>query len=260
MRALESARPDHLFVDEHAAELVKAAGMGIENVTLEQVEGQRVYVSLAVRTHYLDQWCERVVGGEGARQVVILGAGLDTRALRMGWLTHDVSVFELDRSDVAELKAQNLAVEADQQWRGIACDLTSDNWAEQLAESGFTASEPAVFIAEGLFMYLSDDASKAIIAKVTELAAPGSHLLAVHFGRGALLDAETQEMSQAVGSNGYGFESAIETTPAEWLGPEWDVQDALSIAQYAPSVGRKIPYDEDAIGAEVTWMFAAVKP
>ena len=64
-------------------------------------------------------------------------------------------------------------------------------------------------------------------------------------------------MSAAVGSNGYAFASAIETSPGEWLGTGWDVEDAASIAQYAPSVGRRIPYDESAIGSEVTWMFVA---
>lgn len=257
MRALESARPDRLFSDDLAGDLVAAAGLGIENVTLDQVEGQRVYVSLAVRTHYLDSWCKRLLTEGSIRQVVILGAGLDTRVLRLGWLDDGVSVFEIDRSDVADLKAKGLGIGPDENWHGIAADLTSESWGETLIATGFDVTAPTIFIAEGLFMYLEESANQRIIERLTEIAAPGSYLLAVHFGRGALIDAETQAMSQAVGNNGYAFESAIETTPAKWMGGAWTVKNALSIAQYAPEVGRRIPYDEKAIGAEVTWMFAA---
>lgn len=257
MRAIESARDDRLFSDELAGELVAAAGLGIENVTLDQVEGQRVYVSLSVRTHYLDSWCERLIAEKSIRQVVILGAGLDTRAIRLGWLESGVAVFEVDRSDVTALKAEGLGIGPDKNWHGIAADLTSDPWVESLASAGFDSTAPAIFIAEGLFMYLEESANQRIVEQLTKIAAPGSYLLAVHFGRGALIDAETQAMSQAVGSNGYAFESVIESTPAEWVGSSWRVESALSIAQYAPEVGRRIPYDEQEIGAEVTWMFAA---
>nr|WP_181715705.1 class I SAM-dependent methyltransferase [Cryobacterium sp.]QJS06147.1 methyltransferase [Cryobacterium sp.] len=257
MRAIESARPDRLFSDELATELVTAAGLGIEQVTLDQVEGQRVYVSLAVRTHYLDDWCGRLLANQSIKQVVILGAGLDTRAIRLGWLANGVSVYEVDRSDVTELKAHTLGIGTKASWHGVAADLTSNGWSETLISAGFDASKPAVFIAEGLFMYLTDPASRQIIETLHGMAAPGSHLLAVHFGLGAQLDAETQAMSAAVGNNGYAFESVIETTPQEWLGNTWRVESAISIAQYAPQVGRKIPYDEDSIGAEVTWMFSA---
>ncbi|MBJ7287548.1 SAM-dependent methyltransferase [Williamsia sp.] len=257
MRALESARTDRLFTDELAHELVTAAAMGIENVTLEQVEGQRVYVSVSVRTHYLDAWCSQLLSPNAIRQVVILGAGLDTRAIRLNWLDDGLSVFEIDRSDVTELKAQVLGIDPDARWRGLATDLATESWSAELHGAGFDPTAPTLFIAEGLFMYLDDVVSTDIIAQIEKLSAPGSHLLGVHFGRGALIDAETQAMSAAIGKNGYGFESVIDTTPDKWLGDSWDVLSATSIAQYAPTVGRKIPYDEDAIGAEVTWMFAA---
>ncbi|MEH3154103.1 MAG: SAM-dependent methyltransferase [Gordonia paraffinivorans] len=256
MRAIETRRPDRLFSDDFAHALVAAAGLGVENVTLDQVGGQRVYESVAARTHYLDVWCDRLLG-DTVTQVVLLGAGLDTRALRLGWLDSGLSIFEIDRSDVTRLKSQVLSRSGDDHWHGIVADLGASTWTNQLTAAGFDASAPALFVAEGLFMYLDDTTSRQIVRGVRDLAAPGSHLLAVHFGHGALLDAETQAMSAAVGSNGYAFASAIETSPGEWLGTGWDVEDAASIAQYAPSVGRRIPYDESAIGSEVTWMFVA---
>lgn len=256
MRAIESSRPDRLFSDEFAGTLVAAAGLGIESLSLDQVEGQRVYVSVAARTHYLDAWCARILAGS-ITQVVILGAGLDTRALRLGWLDAGISVYEIDRSDVIGLKEEALDRSGNDRWHGIVADLSAETWTDALTADGFDPTAPAVFVAEGLFMYLDDTTSRQVVRGVRDLAAPGSRLLAVHFGRGALLDAETQAMSAAVGSNGYAFESAIESSPAEWLGSAWAVDDAVSIAQYAPRVGRRIPYDENAIGAEVAWMFAA---
>lgn len=256
MRALESAREDRLFRDDLASELVRQAGLGIENITLDQVDGQRVYVSLSVRTRFLDDRCRRLLSETDVNQVVILGAGLDTRAVRLNWLEDGVTVFEIDRSDVAELKAKGLGIDSPG-WRGLAADLTSPSWTDELLAAGFDPARPALFIAEGLFMYLHDHESRAIVDSIVGLSAPQSHLFAVHFGRGALIDAETKAMSAAAGSNGYAFESAIETSPAEWLGPDWNITEATSIAQYAPSVGRTIPYDEVAIGAEVAWMIVA---
>ncbi|MGJ0119950.1 class I SAM-dependent methyltransferase [Williamsia sp. MIQD14] len=257
MRALESTRSDRLFEDELAADLVRAAGLGIENISLDQVDGQRVYVSLAVRTHFLDCRCRELLADGSVRQVVLLGAGLDTRAVRLSWLDAGIAVYEIDRSDVVALKVQELGLGPHSPWRGVATDLTGPSWVEDLVSTGFDVNAPTVFIAEGLFMYLKDDESLRIVDAITSLAVSGSHLLAVHFGRGALLDAETQAMSAATGNNGYAFESVIETTPADWLGDRWSVRDALSIAEYAPTVGRQIPYDEESIGDRVTWMFAA---
>lgn len=259
MRALESSRPDRLFDDALAETLVRASGLGIENLTLDDVAQQRIYQSLAVRTRYLDDCCERLLTAEsGRRQVVILGAGLDTRALRLGWLEHGVAVFEVDREDVVALKTECLGHDAHEDlWHGVVADLTSPTWIDSLAAAGFDRSVPTVFIAEGLFMYLAADASKTLLDDIAAVSAPGSHLLVVHFGRGALRDEQTRAMSSAAGENGYAFQSLIDSTPAEWLGAAWQLEDALSIAQHAPSLGRRLPYDEDALGAELTWMIDA---
>ncbi|MBY6709134.1 MULTISPECIES: class I SAM-dependent methyltransferase [unclassified Rhodococcus (in: high G+C Gram-positive bacteria)] len=259
MRALESSRPDRLFQDDLAGQLVRATNTGINQITLEQVTGQRVYESLAVRTRWLDERFEQHVGIDNplVQQIVLLGAGLDTRALRLGWLGRGVEVYEVDRGDVVDLKSRELRREHTEHWHGVTADLTDRGWVNDLLGSGFDATVATLWLAEGLFMYLSEVDNQSLLRDVEHLSAPGSHLLAVHFGRGALIDAETQAMSAAVASNGYGFESAIETSPQQWLGSRWGVDTALSIAQYAPALGRKLPYDEVALGAELTWMVDA---
>ncbi|MGU3293164.1 class I SAM-dependent methyltransferase [Williamsia sp. M5A3_1d] len=102
-----------------------------------------------MRTHLLDRWCGEICASDDITQIVILGAGLDTRADRLNWLSDGISVFEIDRSDVAELKAAGLGVD-DQRLRGISADLTTLSWAEQLRSAGFDSSVPTLFITEGL--------------------------------------------------------------------------------------------------------------
>ena len=91
-------------------------------------------------------------------QVVILGAGLDTRAWRLD-LGERVSIYEVDQPDMSAAKghclraggAQMSRVETDTcqfplkcgSWTAVAADLTQD-WASALQDKGFDKGEPLV--------------------------------------------------------------------------------------------------------------------
>src|SRR5205823_2672755 len=97
VRALESARPDRLFEDPLAARFLEASGWTPPDLTGgadadggATDEARRTLLVLAqsviVRTKFLDDLLADAWAG-GCRQVVILGAGLDTRAFRLPWPT-----------------------------------------------------------------------------------------------------------------------------------------------------------------------------
>lgn len=78
-RAVESRRPDRLFDDPWAERLAGPDGFA----ALERHDrSDNPYVAL--RTWWLDNWCTRTAVG-GCRQIVLLAAGLDTRAFRLVW-------------------------------------------------------------------------------------------------------------------------------------------------------------------------------
>jgi methyltransferase (TIGR00027 family) len=140
--------------------------------------------TLPIRTRFFDDTLVRLLVDRGIGQVVILGAGLDTRAFRLKLPI----VFEVDQRPVLELKDSRLtAVSASPRCRRITvgADLTGE-WANELVGAGFDTETPSVFLAEGLLGYLEEPDVHRLLAVVDHLSGPGSILLADVSGRSAL--------------------------------------------------------------------------
>lgn len=163
-RAIESRRPDALFTDP-VADLVAGDARSM---------GDWIMVP---RTRYGDDLIEEL-GHKGATQLVLLGAGMDTRAYRLKTLKN-WTVFEVDLDETFAVKEPLLA---DQPVRcakrvTISADFTTKSTGDllqQMLDSGFDQSSPCVFLLEGLMMYLDASTSARVIHSVTALAAPGS--------------------------------------------------------------------------------------
>ena len=174
IRAAETERADRLFADPLAASFVAAAGSPPSQATGRQAAALRLWI--VARTVFLD---ELVLGAcaEGTRQVVLLGAGFDTRAFRLPW-PPEVRCFELDTPDVLASKEQVLT--AQHAVPGCARitvpgDLR-DDWPAALREAGLRLDEPTAWVAEGLLVYLSPNDVDQLLDRVTSLSAPGSRL------------------------------------------------------------------------------------
>ena len=130
----------------------------------------------AVRTHFFDGYCAGAVAA-GIREVVILAAGLDSRAYRLGWPA-DTVVYEIDLPRVLEYKADTLAGHgaapiADR--RPVPVDLRRD-WPRALRDAGFDATRPTAWLAEGLVPYLAAAAQEAMLASIDALSGSGSRV------------------------------------------------------------------------------------
>lgn len=111
------------------------------------------------------------------RQVVILAAGLDSRAYRLDWPAA-TTIFELDQPQVLDFKREVLAgVDAHPraERREIAVDLRED-WPQALRDSGFDPDKPSAWIAEGLLIYLPASAQEQLFTGIDALAGHGSHV------------------------------------------------------------------------------------
>lgn len=259
MRALETERPTPLISDPYAAVLVEHSGLDLSSPELAQVTGQRLFESNVVRTHYLDGALGAATD-RGIRQVVILGSGLDTRAARLG-LPADCVVFEIDQLEVITYKKRVFAeheVTPTVDWRPRGGDLEG-SWLNELTTAGFDPLTPTAWIIEGVLFYLTDETVTQLIQTVTEQSAAGSELLAVHFGAGAHIEAQTREMAAAANTAGYGFQSTV-ADPIAWLGDYGWQTDAETFSSAAQRLGRTIPYDiEEGPGREIAWLIRAVK-
>ena len=104
----------------------------------------------------------------GVRQIVILAAGLDSRAYRLAWPDGTV-VFELDQPQVLEFKREVLTGSGDAptaERREVAVDLR-DDWPAACGESGFDPSRPSAWLAEGLLVYLPAAAQERLFQAST---------------------------------------------------------------------------------------------
>ena len=195
VRALEGERPDRLFEDPLAARFLAASGWDPPDLGspgwADDPRSRAMLVlaqSVIVRTKFLD---DLLAGAwaDGCRQVVILGAGLDTRAYRLPWPAES-ACFELDLPEILAFKDAVLsgagAVPACRRIPLVA-DLQSD-WAGSLRAAGFDPAVPTVWIAEGLLIYFSQEENDRLLEDIGTLSGPG-HRLAITSSRPAGLTA-----------------------------------------------------------------------
>lgn len=172
VRAQESARPDHLFNDPWASALAGAEGMG----WISQRSPENV-VSMVLRTRFFDDFLQDVVNNNNVRQIILMAAGLDTRAFRLSW-PQNTRIFELDQTAVLEYKEQILRLalaEPTCDRSVVSVDITS-TWERTLRDAGFDANKPSVWLLEGFLFYLRFEHLTDTLDRVLNLAAPGSHI------------------------------------------------------------------------------------
>lgn len=170
-RAGESARIDHLFDDPYAEALAGPEGMAW------LAKRGPMTSAMVIRTRYFDEFLLDAANHNNLRQIVILAAGFDTRAYRLGWPA-GTRLFELDQPIVLNHKAQVLAAlgaEPACERIPISTNLFG-NWPSDLLSGGFDAEKPAAWLLEGFLFYIPAPAITNILEDVTAFSAPGSRL------------------------------------------------------------------------------------
>lgn len=177
LRERETLRPDRLFDDPFAGYLAGDDGRKMCEVMESDLPAMAGNRGLAVRTRFLDDLVKTAVDC-GLRQVVIIAAGMDTRAYRLKWPS-DTVIYEVERQEVLAYKdalLANLDAMPQAERRTVAIDLR-DDFATALRDAGFVPTEPALFLVEGLLAYLPDQSAALRVLRIAaELAAPGSRI------------------------------------------------------------------------------------
>lgn len=128
------------------------------------------------RTLHFDQIIRRTLSD--VDQFVLMGAGYDTRAY--GFFTDaDVSIFEVDQPEVQRHKKEMLATTAinSDDVTFVSIDFKHDDLFKKLTEAGFDTSKKALFLWEGVTLYLSTAEVQQTMQSVKQHAASGSVLL-----------------------------------------------------------------------------------
>jgi methyltransferase (TIGR00027 family) len=129
--------------------------------------------NICVRTRYFDGQLEKALA-EGSTQVVILGAGYDTRALRFA--KGGIPFFEVDHPATQSDKQKQLALHRLPAPVFVTVDFTKDDLVQKLEEVGFIPTQRTFFLWEGVTMYLTEPEVRATLRAIKQIAAPGSIL------------------------------------------------------------------------------------
>jgi methyltransferase (TIGR00027 family) len=190
-RGLESARPaqTRLFGDPLAERFVSPAwraalrgarspiGRRVIEAIYDLVGGPGPRASAIARTKLIDDLiCE---ASPSIDQLVILGAGYDTRAHRLGCLSH-CAVSEVDHPKTQAHKRMILArarASGATAPRYVAVDFERDDLSAALIASGCQRVQRSMFLWEGVTQYLSSEAVDKTLSAIHEVARPGDALV-----------------------------------------------------------------------------------
>jgi methyltransferase (TIGR00027 family) len=140
---------------------------------------------MLVRTRFIDEVMQRAIR-DGATQLVILGAGFDTRAHRFTELLKDTAVIEIDYGATQDYKRQRVdaalgGAPANTVYASI--DFTRENLGEVLHRAGFQPDRRTYYICEGVSMYVPEEGMKETLRAIAAASAPGSTLLLEYINR-----------------------------------------------------------------------------
>lgn len=123
---------------------------------------------MMIRTRFIDDALARAIAA-GAAQVVVLGAGLDSRAYRCRDLLRGTRIFEVDHVATQELKRQRVratVAHLPENLTYVAIDFLRDDLAGVLRRSGCDPTQRTFFVLEGVSMYLSEEALRGALQVV----------------------------------------------------------------------------------------------
>ena len=202
IRAIEAKKPEAVRIcDDPFAHLLIPGGIGF--AISKWIITSGIYDRMApgavpfivVRERYIDDFLKARLS-DGLDQVVILGAGFDTRAYRIPGI-EKTRVFEVDHPATQAVKLERLKKVIDPlpaHVRFVAVDFNTQTIGERLLASGYDERGKTLFIWQGVTYFLTREGVDSTLAFIAQHAGAGSTLIFDYF---------TNEMLNDTGS-GYG--------------------------------------------------------
>jgi len=212
-----------------------------------------VYEYVIARTKYIDAAFERALAGR-FDQILLFGAGYDTRALRFQGKAQHTCIFELDaphtqQAKIKQLKKRNLSIPPNLVF--ISIDFEKEPLSPKLDMAGFQKDRRNLFILEGLLMYLKPESVKETFQIIREYAGTGS-LVVFDYIRASVLRHENTLYGEAgliksVSKAGEQWQFGIE--PAE-IGAFAAVQ-GFEVSNHKCVHELEVAYFQDASGRQM---------
>ena len=160
------------FVNPLTVQFMRAVGaLGINRLT--GIEGLMNFAM--ARERYIEEVMVRELRN-GAEQIIVLGAGFDTRSYRLPEAV-DVPVFEVDHPTTQAAKREALRGVVDPlpaNVRFVGVDFDHDDLGVQLRLAGYGENRRTLFVWQGVIVYLSREGADNTLAFIAKHSAPGS--------------------------------------------------------------------------------------
>ncbi len=196
-----------------------------------------IYEYTIARTKYIDAVFQEALG-QGVEQILIFGAGFDTRAVRLKTEPDAVQVFELDVPLTQQSKLKQYAkrgVIIPPNVTFIAIDFDKEALPDKLLAAGFRKGVRSLFILEGLLMYLQPQSVDETFKVMTAFAGAGS-LVVFDYVHAAVL--------QQAG-NYYGQEEIVKSVAK--AGEQWHFGlEKDTLANFLNNYGLRVVEHQDA--------------
>jgi len=193
LRALESMRPaaKRICDDPYALYFISNTFRDVKNtkqIMVERISAwEKIFPgvcnAILARTRFIDDCLEDAIK-EGLHQMVIMGAGYDTRALRFKRLKKTAMIFELDHPATQEIKLeryQRNKLHIPDNIYFIPVDFNSEDISQKLFDAGYIRSMRTFFIWEGMTYYLSPDAIDRTLSFISNNAPEESSVVFDYF-------------------------------------------------------------------------------
>jgi methyltransferase (TIGR00027 family) len=151
----------------------------IKNFFKKRIFPKGMYEYVVARTKYIDSVFQYVMKS-GFDQVLIFGAGFDSRSIRFTELKNTTKIFELDapitqNAKINQLKKRGIKIKPNTTF--ISIDFNNESIKDKLLQSGFKNDKKSFFILEGLTMYLGSEAIDKTFNIINELSGDGSEVV-----------------------------------------------------------------------------------
>ncbi len=155
-KALDADFPNPILNDRYAKEIVERIDYDWTKTAITA----RLSPSVTARTAHFDTWAREFLAAHPSAVVLHVGCGLDGRYFRLQ-PSPRVEWYDVDYPEVAELRTRLYA--AADHCHVVAASVTDPSWLD-----GIPDDRPALMIAEGLTMYLSERDGIALLQRVVD--------------------------------------------------------------------------------------------
>ncbi len=180
---LKTRNPDYMathFVNPAMVGIIPGLGMSFDAAKISiDVQDTGVFYYVNARTHHMDNLLRQALDN-GVSQVVIMGAGFDSRAYRFHEQYPKVRFFEIDLPATLQDKQNRVEkiLERKPEWvTYVPIDFNTQTLDEVLSKAGFIYDKQTFYVWEGVTYFISETGVNNTLKFIAEHSAPGSQLV-----------------------------------------------------------------------------------